>query len=231
MLAYRTAAGGVVLTPVTNFAARNRAAGTVTVNSSIGAGKKLERIRREPRVALAFHTRAHAYTDRPEYVLVQGTAALSAPIADYPKAMGPNWERFDGPHSASPIWNRWLRVYHTRVDITITVDRVLTWPELTCRGAPQVHGAPLPLEPPPPQRPPAHGTNPRIDVARAAARAARLPDVLLGWVGTDGLPLVIPVEITGHQPDAILLDPPDGLVAPGGRRAGLTAHSFTRFVL
>ena len=39
MLGYLTPASGVVLTPVTNFAVRDRQAGTFTVNSSIGAWK------------------------------------------------------------------------------------------------------------------------------------------------------------------------------------------------
>ena len=80
MLATVTPAEGVVLLPVTNFAVRDREAGTVTAaNSSVGVSKKLERIRRNPRVALAYHTRARGWTVRPQYVLVQGTASLSAP--------------------------------------------------------------------------------------------------------------------------------------------------------
>src|SRR3954454_24846657 len=74
MLASVTPARGVGLTPVTNFAIRDRAAGTITVNTSVGAWRKLERIQREPRVAVVFHTRAHARTRRPEYVLLQGKA-------------------------------------------------------------------------------------------------------------------------------------------------------------
>src|SRR5918999_4821765 len=74
-LAYVTPAKGVVVAPVTNFGLRDRATGTTTPNSSIGAWKKLDRIRRNPQVALAFHTREHGFTDRPEYVLLQGTAA------------------------------------------------------------------------------------------------------------------------------------------------------------
>ena len=73
-LAYCTPASGVVIAPVTNFGLRDPATGTVIVNSSVGAWKKLDRIRRNPRVALAFHTRRHGFSDRPEYVLLQGTA-------------------------------------------------------------------------------------------------------------------------------------------------------------
>src|SRR3954470_14277950 len=76
-LAYCTPASGVVLTPLTNFGLRDRAAGTLTaVNSSVGVYRKLERIRANPRIALAYHTRTHGFTDRPEYLLVQGTAPL-----------------------------------------------------------------------------------------------------------------------------------------------------------
>jgi hypothetical protein len=231
MLAYVTPAGGVVLTPVTNFAVRDREAGTVTVNSSIGAWRKLERMKRTPHVALAFHTREHGFSDRPEYVLVQGRASLSSPDRDYPASIGDNWERFDGPRGAGPFWERWLRVYHTRVGIEIATERVVVWPDLDCRGAPQIYGAPLPTEPPEPQRPPGRGTGPRINHARAARRAARLPDVLLGWVGADRFPVAVPVEVAGTDERGIVLEAPEGAVPPGSRRTGLTAHSFTRYVL
>jgi hypothetical protein len=94
MLVYATPANGTVLLPLTNFALRDRAAGTLTaLNSSVAMWKKLERIRRNPRVALAYHTRAHAGTDRPEYVLVQGSASVGAPVDDYPSTILENWER------------------------------------------------------------------------------------------------------------------------------------------
>src|SRR5918999_5476397 len=91
-LASVTPAKGVVLTPLTNFGLRDRAAGTLTaVNTSIGIWKKLERMRRNPRIALAYHTRAHGFSNRPEFVLVQGTATLLPPVADYPARLGEAW--------------------------------------------------------------------------------------------------------------------------------------------
>src|SRR5688572_5146695 len=63
-----TPAKGVVIAPLTNFATRDRDAGTISVNSSVAAWRKLSRIRRNPRVALAFHTREHGTSTRPEYV-------------------------------------------------------------------------------------------------------------------------------------------------------------------
>jgi hypothetical protein len=232
-LAYVTPASGVVITPVTNFAMQDREAGTVTVNSSVGAWKKLERIRQNPSVALAFHTREHASTDRPEYVLVQGRASLS-PLEDrgWLDAHREECERFTGPTDEfEQPWSSWMRVYHWRVGIEVEVERVTVWPDLACSEGPEVHGAPLPEEPPAPQRPPARGTGPRIRHRRAARRAGRLPNVLLGWAGADAFPVVVSVQVGKAEDQGIALEPPEGVVPPGGRRAGLTAHWFSRTVL
>ena len=230
-LAYCTPASGVVIAPLTNFGIRDRVAGTVTLNSSVGAWKKLDRIRRNPRVCVAFHTREHGFSDRAEYVLIQGTAALSDPISDYPNSILEQWERFESWRDVHPAWKRWQRVYALRVAIEVAAERVVVWPDRACRGEPEVYGAPLPCEPAEPQRPPARGTAPRTNHVRAAKRAARLPDVLLGWVGADGLPVAVPVEVRGTGDRGIELEAPEGVVPPGGRRAGLTAHWFARGVI
>jgi Pyridoxamine 5'-phosphate oxidase len=231
MLAYATPARGVVLAPVSNFGLHDRGAGVVTFNSSVGAWKKLDRIRRNPHVALAFHTRAHATHDRPEYVLVQGRASLSPPVPDYPSTVVDNWERFEPWRGLGPVWKRWLRVYALRVEVRVAVERVVVWPDLACRGSASVHGPALPDEPPAPQAPPAKGVAPRINHKRAARRARRLPDVLFGWLGADGFPVIIPVGVGGVSEAGLLLDAPGGLVPHGGRRAGLTAHWFSRGVV
>ena len=229
-LAYVTPASGVVLLPVTNFGMRDREAGTIAVNSSVGVWKKLRRMRRNPQVAVAFHTRDHAFTDRPEYVLVHGTASFTWPPDrdSWLAEMGAeNWERFGGQaREVGPLWERWMSAYHWRVNVRIAVERLVAWPDLTCRGEPEVHGAPLPPESPEPQRPPAKGTRPRVAPRRTALRARRRPNVLLGWVGADGFPMVVPVEVGEAHERGIRLDPPPGLAPPGGRRAGLLAHSF-----
>jgi pyridoxamine 5'-phosphate oxidase-like protein len=230
-LAYATPAGGVVLAPVSNFGLHDRADGFVTVNSSVGAWKKLERIRRNPHVALAFHTRAHATHDRPEFVLVQGHASLQTPVADYPSSVLAHWERLEPWRDLGPLWKRWLRVYALRVEIRVAVERVVVWPDLACQGTPEAEGAPLPTEAPTPQDPPAKGTAPRVNHVRAARRAARLPNVLLSWVGADGFPLVVPVRVGAAAERGILLESPPRVAPPGGRRAGLTAHWFSRGVV
>jgi hypothetical protein len=230
VLAYVTPASGVVLTPLTNFGLRDREAGTMTpLNSSIGMWRKLERLQQSPRVGVAYHTRDQGFSDRPEYVLVQGTASLSSfQDPTWLERHRASWERFAGPRDVGPLWERWLRVYHWRVAIEIAVERVIVWPDLGCRGQAEIYGAPLPPEPPVPQRLPAKGTAPRIDTKRAARRAARLPNLLLGWVGADGFPVVVPVMVAGTEERGIRLGAPQGLVPPGGRRAGILAHAFAR---
>jgi general stress protein 26 len=230
MLGSVTPAGGVVLTPVTNFAARDRAAGTVTVNSSIAASRKLERIARHPQVALAFHTRTHSLTTRPEYVLLQGNATISDPIPDYPTTIRDNWERFAG-RLEGRAWRWWMGPYFTRVDITVTAHRISVWPDLTCRDPVTIHGTPPTSQSPPSQQPPPKGTDPRLDVERATRRAARLPHTMVGWVDADGYPFVVPVEVGNAQTHGITLHTARPLLPPGERRAGLTAHAFTRHVV
>jgi hypothetical protein len=109
----------------------------------------------------------------------------------------------------------------------VHVERVVVWPDLACAGAPTVHGAPLPADPPPPQTAPKGGTDPRV----TPRRAARLPYVLLGWVGADGFPMVVPVGVRDSDERGVRLRTPPDVVPPGGRRAGLTAHSFERYVV
>jgi hypothetical protein len=226
-LASVTPLRGCVLLPVTNFAVRDRAAGTLTaVNSSVGVSRKLERIRENPRVALAYHTRQHGFCDRPEYVLVQGRASLSEPQPRYLESIRENWERFGAgePPYRWP-WRWWLRPWQLRVGITIAVERIIVWPDLRCCGEATIYGAALSAEPDP-QRPPAKGTGPRISSRRAARRASRQSDVLLSWTGADGYPTIVPVDIAGADSGGMILEVPAGLVPNGGRRAGLAAHTF-----
>src|ERR1700745_386785 len=77
-LAYVTPAGGVVLTPVAPIGLRDRSAGTVGFTTSLGFGRKLDRIKLNPNVALAYHAREHGFANSPRYVLVQGTATYNA---------------------------------------------------------------------------------------------------------------------------------------------------------
>jgi hypothetical protein len=231
VLAHMTPASGVVLTPLTNFGIRDHAAGTIApLNSSIGMWRKLARLQQNPRVAVAYHTRTHGFSNRPEYVLIQGRASLSSlEDRDWLERHRQSWERFAGPRDVGLLWERWLSVYHRRVGIEVALERVLVWPDLACKGEPEAYGAPLPAEPPPPQRAPRNGTGPRVDHVRTARRVAARPNRLLGWVGSDGLPVIVPVDVVGTQPEGIVLRAASGSVPAGGRRAGLVGHSFARY--
>lgn len=234
VLAQPTPAHGVTLVPVTNFALQDREAGTVAINSSVGMWRKLARIEGDPRVALAFHTREHGFSRRPEFVLVQGTADV--PCTSEPEAwtetLGGSWERFGGrPREVGPLWERWLRYYHWRVNVEIRIERVIVWPDLSCAGRPEVFGAWLPPVPAGAQEPPTKGSGPRVDHVRAARRLAPLPNLLVGWCGADGFPTVVAAELCGAGASAIEIAVPVELLPAGGRRAGLLGHSFSRHVV
>lgn len=221
-----TPARGTVISPMTNFAVHDRAAGIARVNSSIGANKKLDRVRANPNVALAYHSRAYSDSTHSEFVLVQGTAKVLAPVEDFPVVIGERWDEKEGPRPRG-WWNWWLQDYHTRVPIDISVRRVVVWSDLAAAGTPRVYGPALPPTPPP-QKPPTGGIESRVDARRVALRAERLANVLLGWVGDDGFPMIVPAEVTGCAHDGAGLRVASPLLPVGGRRAGLTAHRFSR---
>ena len=211
--AYVTPAKGVVLQPLTNM-----------------MYKKLQRIRENQQVAFAYHTRKHGFSDRLEYVLVHGRGSLTpAEDRDWVERHRENWERFAGPLPRNRLTTWLRREYHWRVGVQLEIERVLVWPDLACRGPASVYGTPLPGTAPRPQKPPAKGTAPRVRHERAARRAARLPHVLLGWVGADGYPMVVPVEVNGTDERGILVQAPSDLLPNGGRRAGFVAHDFDRY--
>ena len=224
--AYLTPAKGVVITPMAPLGLRDRERGTVTLSTSLGLWKKLDRVRRHPGVAVAYHAREHSLTDRPGFVLVQGRASFSTtPDREWLESITPQWNEFLGPRSTGLV-GRALDVYYwQRVAIDIEVERILSYPTEAAEGVPDVFGS----DPPPapdPQSEPKGGTGPREDVAKIAARAAKLPHTLLGWCGSDDLPKVVPVNGVEAGEDGLRLRLPDGSAPAGGRRAGLTSHWF-----
>jgi hypothetical protein len=229
-LAYVTPAGGAVVTAVSPLGLRDRAAGRVTFTTSLGLGKKLERIERDPHVALAFHAREHGFSSSTKYVLVQGLAeAALPPDRDYLETVvRPEAERFMGPPKEGKLfWDRWLQEYYAdRVPVTITVERIVAWPDLACAGDPAVFGKPSPGTPPPSQRPPAKGTGPRVDSGRAAKRLQGLDHQLLAYVDGDGFPAVVPVQVIGADDGGVRIRAAERLLPAGSRRAGLLAHDY-----
>ena len=224
--AYLTPAKGVVITPMAPLALRDRQAGTVTLTTSQAMWKKLDRIRRNPGVAVAYHAREHGLTDRSGFVLVQGRASFPiTPDRDWLESITPEWERFLGPRFAG-LTGRMLEVYYWhRVPITIQVERIVAYPDDAAASEPQVLGKP-PSEPAPPQKPPGGGTGPRVDATKVAAHAQRLPHTLLGWCGSEDMPEVVPAAAVEGGDSGVKLSVPAGSVPGGGRRAGLTSHQF-----
>jgi hypothetical protein len=204
----------------------DRARGTVAFTTSLGFSKKLERIAADPRVALAFHAREHGSATGDAVVLAQGRArVIEHPPPELRERMRVNSAARLGAHRRGRFWDFWLREYHAaRVPVEIGVERIVAWPDLRCAGAPRVLGTPLPDAPPPSQRPPRKGTSPRIDVAQARRRLARTPHTLIGFAGDDGLPVILPVAITGAVARGLTLTAP--ALPPGDRRAGLLGHRY-----
>jgi hypothetical protein len=225
--AYLTPAGGAVVTAVGTVGIDRREAGEVGFSTSLGFPKKLERIVSDPHVTLAYHAREHGFSASPAFVLAQGLASVDIrPSRERLEAIVPQVERFMGHTVRGPIWDRLLREYYLeRVFVDITVQRVVAWPDLSASGDPQVYGAAWPGAAAP-QAPPKNGTGPRVDVDRAAGRIGMLPHRLLAYRGADGFPVVVPVELAGHDPAGLQLVVPRGLLPPGGRRAGLLAHAY-----
>ncbi|MEA2466494.1 MAG: hypothetical protein QOJ57_620 [Thermoleophilaceae bacterium] len=227
-LAYVTPAGGAVATAVAPIGLRDRDAGTVSFTTSLGFGRKLERIERDPRVALAFHAREHGHSSSDRYVLVQGSAAVvKEPDREYLEFIGEQAAPFMGPPRRGVFWDRWLSAYYSdRVPVHVSVARIVSWPDLRCAGTPEAHGAPVPADAAEPQKPPAMGTGPRLDAARAGRSLAKLAHQLLAYRGADGHPVIVPVRVSGGDAGAVRLEASPGLLPPGGRRAGLLAHEY-----
>jgi hypothetical protein len=225
-LAYVTPAGGAVVTAVAPIGLRDREARTVGFTTSLGFGRKLDRIKQNPRIALAYHAREHGFATEPRFVLAQGTATYDAHPDQVvlEDRVRPASVRFLGPPRTGVFWDRWLKAYYAdRVLVTVAVERVVSWPDLACAGEPTVSGAPLTSGDPPAQTPPKNGTGPRVDVATAARRIRSLPHVLLAYVGSDGVPVVVPVKVQSDDTSGIRLA---GSLPTGGRRAGLLAHRY-----
>jgi hypothetical protein len=227
-VAYGTPAGGAVVTAVAPIGLRDRERGEVTFTTSLGLGRKLERLRSDPRIALAYHAREHGFAEgNSRYVLVQGRARIvEQPDRAYlDDVVTPAATRFLGAPKRGPFWDRWLAAYYAdRVPVDVEVARVTVWPDLACADEPEVIGEPIP-GPPESQSRPKKGTGPRVDVARAAKRLAAMPHVLLAFRGSAGNPVIVPIEAATAAEGGLALTTRAPL-PEGERRAGLLGHSY-----
>ena len=179
-------------------------------------------------MALVYHAREHGDAAGQEYVVVQGRAEPDMhPAAELRARLEQAGVRLQGPLKRGPFWGRWLREYYdTRIAVHVHVERVVVRPDLRCAGEPDVYGRPLPAAGPDSQAVPAKGTGPRVDAERAGRRLRRLPHVLLAYMQADGYPTAVPVEVRGASERGLELGAADGVLPPGGRRAGLLGHSY-----
>ncbi|MEU3521598.1 hypothetical protein ABZ770_41250 [Streptomyces sp. NPDC006654] len=226
-LAYGTPAGGAVAIPVSPLGLADRDAGTIGVTTSLAFNGKLRNILRDPRVAMAYHTRDHGFADTDGFVLAQGEAVVPLePSPEVLAALEPKVTRFLGAMPAGRLWDWVLGDYlDTRVVIDILLKRIASWPDVRAAGDLSVAGAAWP-EPPMPQLPPAKGSGPRLDTGKLHRQVDKLQHQLLAYRGADGHPVVLPVRVTGYDERGLFVEAATGLLPPGGRRAGLTAHSF-----
>jgi hypothetical protein len=176
-------------------------------------------------VALAYHARDHGFSDRPEYVLVQGRATpVPKPSREHVELIGRQAARFLGPRKQGRFWDGLMREYYdVRIPVDVQVDRITVWPDLGCAGEPEVIGEPAPAADPESQPPPRKGAGPRVDVAKAARKIAATPHVLLGYVDADGYPAAVAVRLRASGAAGLELEGP---LPRGSRRAGLLGHDF-----
>jgi hypothetical protein len=217
----------VVLNSVTPLGLRDRDAGTVSITTSLGFGRKLERIAADPRIAVAYHTRQHGYTTRPGVVVVQGIASVRGDYSQQDlNELAQRAAEHIGQVVTGRFWDWWLRVYYLdRVSVDVRAQRIIWWPTGSLRDEPVVLGEPLPAQTPAAQTPPRDATTPRVSIARVR-RSTRKPHRLLGFVHDDGLPFIVPVSVSEVVDSGLVIANEAGLLPPGGRRAGFLAHDF-----
>jgi hypothetical protein len=222
-----TAGGGVVLATVAPIGLRDIEAGTVSFTTSLGFGRKLERIHADPRIAIAYHTRRHGKSQRPGYVHAQGRATIRYPSDEAEReAIRARAADHLGQLATGRFWDWWLVAYYDdRVLVEIAVERLTTWDDDACRGEPTVLGAAPVDEDPADQRAPKDAAQPRVPVRRVVRSLRRLPHVLLGHLDADGMPVIVPVTAAERERRSILIDTAAPLPR-GSRRAGLLAHDF-----
>lgn len=215
-----------MLNSVTPLGIRDRDAGTVTFTTSLGFGRKLERIAADPRIAVAYHTREHGHSQQPGLVLVQGIATV---IADYSQErrdeLVEQAQHHIGQVAHGRFWDWWLKVYYfDRVGVEVKATRILWWPT-ALENDPVVIGDPLPTLVAPSQTMPRQAGTARVPVAKVM-KSTRMPNRLLGITDAEGMPVIVPVEVVRPAEQGLVLGVGTNLVPPGGRRAGFIAHKF-----
>ncbi len=216
--------GGVVLATVAPIGLRDRDAGTVSFTTSLGFGRKLERIHANPSVALSYHTRQHGRSQQPGHVLINGTATIRLPTSGAERnELRERAADHLGPLATGRFWDWWLDAYYQdRVIVDIAVQSVVYTPP---GYTPVVTGRAMPDGTPDEQPPPHEATRARVPLRRVARSLRQSPHRLLSWTDADGDPIITPILESRRDGDSFTLRtemaPPEG-----GRRAGVLAHDF-----
>lgn len=222
-----TPMGGTTLVPVCPFGMHDAAQGIVTLSSPVVMCGKLARLLDNPRCALAFFSRDHGLGSTPGFVLVQGNAELHREATpEFIDEMHEAWPKFLPPIPISGWKRRAGRAYYDwRVPVRIHVERLTYWASPSATGDATVAGTARPTTDPPAQDPPAKGTSTRVRASKWRKSFERSPHRLIGYVGADGYPVVVPVDVTASE-EGLEVAHPD--LPVGGRRAGYFGFWFER---
>ncbi|RMH69044.1 MAG: hypothetical protein D6683_16390 [Actinomyces sp.] len=229
-LAYRTPAQGAVVLPISTLGLVDPAARTVSFTTPFAGYRKLRRLHEDGRVALAFHAREHGSADPANQldILVQGDAVVDRePDPDFLDWLyRERWPLFAPPRPSGAVWDRLTgHYYDARVRVTVTVRRISAQPR---PGRPRptadvLYGPALPTTSPDEQPAPHRPDRPRVAARRWRRRMARSAHVLIGWVDSDGYPVI---RRTGWERDGQHIRLTPAQPVPGRRRAGLLGHWF-----
>ena len=215
-----------MLNSITPLGMRDRAAGTVTFTTSLGFGRRLERIAADPRIAVAYHTRRHGHTDRPGLVLVQGVASVRA-ISDAGREdLAAQAAQHIGQVVSRRFWDWWLTVYYVdRVLVDVAVRRILSWPTGSVRDDVLVVGEPLPDDRP--LRRPRHARRQQPGSLRPRS-GGRRPSRTCCSASCRVTACRRSSRSRSHRPTTPVWCSGDGmhLLPPGGRCADFLAHDF-----
>ncbi|MFD4872941.1 hypothetical protein ACFWOB_06175 [Streptomyces sp. NPDC058420] len=112
--------------PVSPVGLGQRDLGTLGFTTSLAFGRKLERIIRDPRIAVAHHAREHGSATSQVFVLAQGTASVDlTPSTERITEVVRRMEHYLGETKRCPLWDRLLREYHwERVVVDFAVQRL-----------------------------------------------------------------------------------------------------------
>lgn len=197
-----TRSGTPVMVPITPYL--EDGGRTLDVSTGLTYPAKAERARRNPRVCLLFADPVGTGLADPPVVLVQGLATvrdadLQSNTDRYVReTLAKVPEAFKG---MPKLLLRRLDWYFARIWIEVTPTRIWWWESKVLLGEPGEWVAPAgttapPSDAAPPGRQPAAWLEAPADWRPAARHAtARLDQRDLGWVGGDGFPLSVPVDV------------------------------------